>query len=62
MRDPNEPPLDEAPIDRVSLRELKDRQLALFDVLADEAGDGDGCGPYGCRSGEPVAVDDGEGL
>lgn len=32
MRDPNEPPLDEAPIDRVSLRELKDRQLALFDL------------------------------
>lgn len=49
-------PLDQAPIDHVTARELADRQLDIFDALA-EAGDGDGCGPYGCRSGEPVTLD-----
>lgn len=44
-------PLDQAPIDRVSRREWNDRQVDLLDVIA-EAGDPDGCSPYGCRSGE----------
>ena len=44
-------PLELAPIDRVTRRELADAQLDLF-----EDGDPDGCSPYGCRSGEPVAA------
>jgi hypothetical protein len=46
-------PLDEAPIDRVTRREWKDRQGDLLDELAEliEDGDPDGCGPYACRSG-----------
>jgi hypothetical protein len=57
-------PLDVAPIDRVTRREWRDRQLTVFDAVADaelealEDGDPDGCSPYGCRSGEPVLLDD----
>lgn len=40
-------PLDIAPIDHVTRRELKD--------LLEEEGDPDGCSPYGCRSGTAVA-------
>lgn len=43
-------PLDQAPIDRVSPSEWADRQIDIFDELA-EYGDPDGCSPYGCRSG-----------
>ncbi|MET8648513.1 hypothetical protein [Nocardia aurea] len=43
-------PLDLAPIDRVTAREWADRQIDIFDDLA-EHGDPDGCSPYGCRSG-----------
>jgi hypothetical protein len=47
-------PLPEAPIDRVTAGEWKDRQGNIFDAIADveEEGDPDGCSPYGCRSGE----------
>lgn len=51
-------PLDEAPIDRVTAREWRRRQVDVFDAVADQAledGDPDGCGPWACRSGEPVA-------
>ncbi|MBF6060548.1 hypothetical protein IU500_07120 [Nocardia terpenica] len=47
-------PLELAPIDRVSSREWADRQIDIFDELA-EYGDPDGCSPYGCRSGIEVA-------
>jgi hypothetical protein len=50
-------PLDRAPIDRVTRHEWRDRQVDLFDLVADELaedGDPDGCSPYGCRSGEAV--------
>lgn len=43
-------PLDEAPIDRWTRNEFSELQLDLF-----EDGDPDGCGPFGCRSGEPVS-------
>ena len=46
-------PLDEAPIDRVSRPEWADRQVDIFDLLAED-GDPDGCSPYGCRSGQPT--------
>lgn len=49
-------PLELAPIDRVSRREWADRQIDIFDELA-EHGDPDGCSPYGCRSGEPVGTE-----
>lgn len=49
-------PLDQAPIDRVTPKEWADRQLDIFDALED--GDPDGCSPYGCRSGEPVDLED----
>jgi hypothetical protein len=55
-------PLDEAPIDRVTRHEWRDRQVNLFDLVADqlaEDGDPDGCSPYGCRSGEPVTETEG---
>lgn len=46
-------PLDQAPIDKWSFREYQDEyQLDLF-----EDGDPDGCSPWGCRSGEPVAAE-----
>lgn len=47
-------PLDQAPIDRVPPSEWADRQIDIFDELA-EYGDPDGCSPYGCRSGAAVA-------
>lgn len=51
-------PLDQAPIDRVTAKEWADRQIDIFDAIADiellENGPADGCSPYGCRSGEPV--------
>ncbi|MBF6328753.1 hypothetical protein [Nocardia transvalensis] len=46
-------PLELAPIDHVTRREWADRQLDIFDELA-EHGDPDGCSPYGCRSGMPL--------
>ena len=53
-------PLDIAPIDKVTAREYADRQIDIFDELADleEHGPADGCSPYGCRSGEPVIIRD----
>lgn len=48
-------PLDQAPIDRVTRREWADRQGDLFDEL--ENGDPDGCSPWTCRSGRPVATE-----
>lgn len=59
-------PLDRAPIDRVTRGEWKAAQGDLFEYAADvaagldpdEDGDPDGCSPYGCRSGEPVTLDD----
>lgn len=53
-------PLDIAPIDKVTPREYADRQIDIFDELADleENGPADGCSPYGCRSGEPVIIRD----
>jgi hypothetical protein len=51
-------PLDQAPIDRVSSHEWRQRQGDIFDAVADqllEDGDPDGCGPWTCRSGERVA-------
>lgn len=53
-------PLDEAPIDRVSAHEWKSRQTDVFGQLADvqlEEGDPDGCSPWACRSGLPLADD-----
>lgn len=51
-------PLDLAPIDRVTAHEWKSQQGDLFDAAADaelEDGDPDGCSPWACRSGAPVA-------
>ena len=51
-------PLSEAPIDRVTSHEWKSQQGDLFDAVADqeaEDGDPDGCSPWACRSGAPVA-------
>jgi hypothetical protein len=51
-------PLDQAPIDRVTSHEWKSRQPDIFDAIADqedEDGDLDGCSPWTCRSGSPVA-------
>lgn len=48
-------PLSIAPIDRVTRTEWRGRQGDLLDLLAEE-GDPDGCSPYGCRSGVPVAT------
>jgi hypothetical protein len=45
-------PLSEAPVDRVTFVEWRDRQGDLFDLA--EGGDPDGCSPWTCRSGEPV--------
>ncbi|WP_433598860.1 hypothetical protein ACQPXH_24610 [Nocardia sp. CA-135953] len=50
-------PLDQAPIDRVTRKEWAERQLDIFDDLA-EHGDPDGCSPYGCRSGTPLPVNE----
>jgi len=49
-------PLDIAPIDHVTRREREDMQTDIFDAIAEE-GSPDGCGPYGCRSGEPIELD-----
>lgn len=52
-------PLDRAPIDRVTHAEWHSRQGDLFDAVADveaEEGDPDGCSPWACRSGSPVAA------
>lgn len=53
-------PLASAPIDHVTRRERVEaathQQLTIYDDL-DESGDPDGCSPYGCRSGTPVAPD-----
>jgi len=46
-------PLSIAPIDRVTRPEFLASMPTLFDTWED--GDPDGCSPYGCRSGEPVA-------
>lgn len=54
-------PLDQAPIDRVTAHEWKSRQTDVFGQIADAAlenGDPDGCGPWTCRSGQPVSVVD----
>jgi len=48
-------PLDQAPIDIVLPRDLRDDQSSIFELLMiEEEGDPDGCSPYGCRSGDPV--------
>lgn len=47
-------PLAEAPIDRVTTTEWRERQGDLFDLGED--GDPDGCSPFACRSGEPVST------
>lgn len=53
-------PLSIAPINRVTSAEWHSRQTDIFGQLADldeeENGDPDGCSPYGCRSGTPVAA------
>ncbi|MGW2113729.1 hypothetical protein [Streptomyces zhihengii] len=52
-------PLDEAPINRVSHVEWKRRQTTVFDQIADaEAESSGGCGPWSCRSGQPVDAAD----
>lgn len=51
-------PLDQAPIDRVTAHEWAARQTNVFGQNADaefEHGDPDGCSPWSCRSGQPVA-------
>lgn len=51
-------PLSIAPINRVTRAEWAGRQLDALDLIKDieaEQGDPDGCSPYGCRSGSPVA-------
>ncbi|WP_443077372.1 hypothetical protein [Streptomyces sp. SP17BM10] len=53
-------PLDEAPIDRVTAHEWSGRQVDIFDAIADaelESGEPDGCSPWVCRSGAPVAIE-----
>ncbi|WP_431894649.1 hypothetical protein [Nonomuraea sp. bgisy101] len=47
-------PLDEAPIDKVTRTEWKDRQLDLFEAIADdlEEGPADGCSPWSCHGGQ----------
>lgn len=47
-------PLDQAPIERVTSAEWRDRQGDLLDVVED--GDTDGCGPFTCRSGKAVTA------
>jgi hypothetical protein len=54
-------PLDRAPIDRVTAHEWASKQTDIFGQIADaelEEGDPDGCSPWACRSGQPVAADD----
>jgi hypothetical protein len=42
-------PLDEAPIDRVTPSEWRDRQTDLFEQIADAEADERGCSPWACR-------------
>lgn len=54
-------PLDEAPIDRVTASEWRDRQASIFDADVVslellEDGPEHGCSPVTCRSGDEVAV------
>lgn len=53
-------PLDQAPIDMVTAKERAGWQGDLFDVL--EAGEEDGCSPYGCRSGTAITAPSVPGL
>lgn len=46
-------PLDQAPIDRMTAKELGRAQLDLFDELASRP-EPEGCSPHGCRSGDPI--------
>lgn len=64
-------PLGDAPIDRVTRRELLDAQVDLLDVLSaqaiedafDEEIEITGCGPHTCRiPGEPIEDDDDEDI
>ncbi|MEV7512109.1 hypothetical protein AB0O57_29550 [Streptomyces sp. NPDC091201] len=51
-------PLDQAPVDRVTPYEWASLQTDVFGQIADmesEHGDADGCSPWSCRSGSPVA-------
>ncbi|WP_258539649.1 hypothetical protein [Streptomyces ipomoeae] len=55
-------PLDQAPIDHVTAREWAQRQADLDEATADvelalEQGAAEGCSPWSCRSGAPVADD-----
>jgi hypothetical protein len=56
-------PLDQAPIEKVTRNEWRERQPTLFDAIADhdDAEDGapDGCSPWSCRSG-PATGHEGE--
>lgn len=53
-------PLDQAPIDWVTRDEKKKRQISLFDHIADEDAErSGGCGPWSCRSGDPVVATEG---
>lgn len=50
-------PLDQAPIDRVTAHEWRQKQTDIFGQIADielEEGDPDGCSPWSCRSGRSV--------
>jgi hypothetical protein len=52
--------LDLAPIGRVTSHEWRGQQGDIFEAIAeqadeDEDGDPDGCSPWACRSGAPVA-------
>ncbi|WP_406297714.1 hypothetical protein OG948_19195 [Embleya sp. NBC_00888] len=51
-------PLEQAPIDRVTRGEWRNRQVDIFDAVADQLEDGepDGCSPWTCRSGAPEAA------
>lgn len=48
-------PLELAPIGKVGPKEWAERQIDIYDEIA-EHGDPDGCSPYGCRSGEAVTA------
>jgi len=52
-------PLDQAPIDRVTRGEWNNRQIDIFDAVADqleEDDEPDGCSPWACRSDTPEAA------
>jgi hypothetical protein len=53
-------PLGEAPIDRIRPSEWRQDDFfdAVYDAELAEQGDPDGCSPWACRSGAPVAADD----